>query len=134
MRIKKAISGQGTAKANFWSWPLGRLFLFPYRIRVSKGPSGGPVWHIAQKDIVQTAFARWRGDSKIVEASAEHDFCFPRLIGMSRATECAQIFCAICQTGPPDGPFDTRILIGNCFAISYDTKTLRKDAVGLIVQ
>ena len=38
-------------------------------------------WH---KKIVQVAFVRWRGDSKIVEANAEHDFRLKRLIGMLR--------------------------------------------------
>ncbi len=91
-------------------------FLF-HSIRVSKAHPAAPSgrWHTR---FVQTAFARWRGDSKIVEASAEHDFCFPRLIGMSRATECAQIFCAICQTGLPDGLFDARIFIGKALKCS----------------
>ncbi len=83
-----------------------------YRIGVSKGLSGGGVWQIAQKNIGQVTFVRWRGDSKIVEANAEHDFRFKRLIGMLRTTERAQIFCAICQTPPPDRPFDTPIIIG----------------------
>ncbi len=55
-----------------------------YRIGVSKGLSGGGVWQIAQKNIGQVTFVRWRGDSKIVEANAEHDFRFKRLIGMLR--------------------------------------------------
>jgi hypothetical protein len=45
---------------------------------------------MAQKNIVQVVFVRWRGDSKIVEANAEHDFCFKRLIGMFRTTKRAQ--------------------------------------------
>ena len=45
------------------------------RIRASKGLSGSAAWQMAQKNIVQVAFVRWRGDSKIVEAAAEHDFC-----------------------------------------------------------
>ena len=31
--------------------------------------------------------------AKIVEASAEHDFCFKRLNGMSRASECVNPSC-----------------------------------------
>jgi len=76
---------------------------------VSKGLSGGGVWQMAQKNIGQVTFVRWRGDSKIVEANAEHDFRLKRLIEMLRTMERAQIFCAICQTPPPDRPFDTRI-------------------------
>ena len=41
---------------------------------MSKGLPGSAAWQIAQKNIVQVAFVRWRGDSKIVEANAEHDF------------------------------------------------------------
>ena len=44
------------------------------KIRVSKGLSGSGAWQMAQKNIVQVTFVRWRGDSKIVEANAEHDF------------------------------------------------------------
>ncbi len=80
---------------------------------MSKGLSGSDVWQIAQKNIVQVTFVRWRGDSKIVEANAEHDFRFKRLIGMLRTMERAHIFCAICQMALPDSPFDTRTLIGN---------------------
>jgi hypothetical protein len=74
----------------------------PYRIRVSKGLPGSAAWQMAQKNIVQVAFVRWRGDSKIVEANAEHDFRLRRLIGMFRTTNsktsfAAQFFCAICQ-------------------------------------
>ena len=76
---------------------------------MSKGLSGGGAWQIAQKNIGQVTFVRWRGDSKIVEANAEHDFRLKRLIGMLRTMERTQIFCAICQTPPPDRPFDTRI-------------------------
>ena len=47
---------------------------FPIWIRVSKGLPGSVTWQIAQKNIGQVAFVRWRGDSKIVEANAEHDF------------------------------------------------------------
>ncbi len=61
-------------------------------------------------NIVQVAFVRWRGDSKIVEANAEHDFRLKRLIGMLRTTKCAQIFCTICQAALPGRPFDTPIL------------------------
>ncbi len=57
---------------------------------MSKGLPGGAAWHMAQKNIVQVAFVRWRGDSKIVEANAEHDFRFMRLIGMLRTTKRAQ--------------------------------------------
>ncbi len=57
---------------------------------MSKGLSGSATWGMAQKDIVQVVFVRWRGDSKIVEANAEHDFCFKRLIGMLRTTKRAQ--------------------------------------------
>ena len=39
---------------------------------------------MAQKNIGQVTFVRWRGDSKIVEANAEHDFRLKRLIGMLR--------------------------------------------------
>ena len=90
---------------------------FPIKIRVSKGLSGSAAWHMAQKNIVQVIFVRWRGDSKIVEANAEHDFRLKRLIGMLRTIEkqnkfCAQIFRAICQTTLPDRPFGTRILYG----------------------
>ena len=55
-------------------------------------------WH---KKIVQVAFVRWRGDSKIVEANAEHDFRLKRLIGMFRTIKRAQYFCAICQAALP---------------------------------
>ena len=82
---------------------------FTIRIRVSKGLSGGGVWQMAQKNIGQVTFVRWRGDSKIVETNAEYDFRLKRLIEMLRTMERAQIFCAICQTPPPDRPFDTRI-------------------------
>ncbi len=73
-----------------------------YRIRVSKGLPCSAAWQMAQKNIVQVAFVRWRGDSKIVEANAEHDFRLRRLIGMFRTTNsktsfAAQFFCAICQ-------------------------------------
>ena len=51
---------------------------------MSKSPSGSAAWQIAQKNIVQVTFVRWRGDSKIVEANAEHDFRLKRLIGMLR--------------------------------------------------
>jgi hypothetical protein len=44
------------------------------KIRVSEGLSGSGAWQMAQKNIVQVTFVRWRGDSKIVEANAEHDF------------------------------------------------------------
>ena len=47
---------------------------------------------MAQKNIVQVTFVRWRGDSKIVEANAEHDFRLKRLIGMPRTMERAQYF------------------------------------------
>ena len=92
-----------------------------YRIRVSKGLPGSAAWQMAQKNIVQVAFVRWRGDSKIVEANAEHDFRLRRLIGMFRTTNsktsfAAQFFCAICQAALPERPFDTRILIGKSFA------------------
>ena len=77
---------------------------------MSKGLSGSATWGMAQKDIVQVVFVRWRGDSKIVEANAEHDFCFKRLIGMLRTMERTQIFCTICQAPLLTRPFDTRIL------------------------
>ncbi len=64
-------------------------FIF-YRIRVAKGLSGCAAWQMVQKNIGQVTFVRWRGDSKIVEANAEHDFCFKRLIGMLRTIERAQ--------------------------------------------
>ena len=88
---------------------------FPIKIRVSKGLLGSAAWQMAQKNIVQVAFVRWRGDSKIVEANAEHDFRLMRLIGMLRTTNsktsfAAQFFCAICQAALPERPFDTRIL------------------------
>ena len=51
---------------------------------MSKGLPGSAAWQMAQKNIVQVAFVRWRGDSKIVEANAEHDFRLKRLIGMLR--------------------------------------------------
>ena len=82
------------------------------KIRVSEGLSGSGAWQMAQKNIVQVTFVRWRGDSKIVEANAEHDFRLKRLIGMLRTTKRAQIFCAICQAALPGRPFDTRILYG----------------------
>ena len=56
---------------------------FPIKIRVSKGLPGSAAWQMAQKNIVQVAFVRWRGDSKIVEANAEHDF---RLKGSSECS------------------------------------------------
>ena len=92
-----------------------------YRIRVSKGLPCSTAWQMAQKNIVQVAFVRWRGDSKIVEANAEHDFRLRRLIGMFRTTNsktsfAAQFFCAICQAALPGRPFDTRIRIGKSFA------------------
>ena len=76
---------------------------------MSKGLPGSAAWQMAQKNIVQVAFVRWRGDSKIVEANAEHDFRLKRLIGMLRTTKREQFFCAICQA-LADRPFDTRIL------------------------
>ncbi len=63
---------------------------FNLRIRASKVLSGSAAWQMAQENIVQVTFVRWRGDSKIVEANAEHDFCFKRLIGMFRTMERAQ--------------------------------------------
>ena len=57
---------------------------------MSKGLPDSAAWQIAQKNIVQVAFVRWRGDSKIVEANAEHDFRLKRLIGMLRTTKRAQ--------------------------------------------
>ena len=57
---------------------------------MSKGLPGSAAWQMAQKNIVQVAFVRWRGDSKIVEANAEHDFRLKRLIGMLRTTKRAQ--------------------------------------------
>ncbi len=69
------------------------------------------------KKFVQVAFVRWRGDSKIVEANAEHDFRLKRLIGMFRTIKRAQIFCAICQAALPGRPFDTRILYGKKTAV-----------------
>ncbi len=57
---------------------------------MSKGLPGSTAWQMAQKNIVQVAFVRWRGDSKIVEANAEHDFRLKRLIGMLRTMERAQ--------------------------------------------
>ncbi len=63
---------------------------FPIKIRVSKSLPGSAAWHTAQKNIVQVIFVRWRGDSKIVEANAEHDFRLKRLIGMLRTTKRAQ--------------------------------------------
>ncbi len=79
----------------------------PYRIQLSKALPGSAAWQMAQKNIVQVAFVRWRGDSKIVEANAEHDFRLKRLIGMLRTMERAHIFCAICQAALPGRPFDT---------------------------
>jgi hypothetical protein len=84
---------------------------------VSKGLPGSAAWQIAQKNLVQVAFVRWRGDSKIVEANAEHDFRLKRLIGMFRTIKRAQIFCAICQAALPGRPFDTRILYGKKTAV-----------------
>ncbi len=60
------------------------------KIRVSEGLSGSGAWQMAQKNIVQVTFVRWRGDSKIVEANAEHDFRLKRLIGMLRTAKRAQ--------------------------------------------
>jgi len=51
---------------------------------VLKGLPCSAAWQMAQKNIEQVTFVRWRGDSKIVEANAEHDFCLKRLIGMLR--------------------------------------------------
>ena len=62
------------------------------KIQESKGLSGTAAWPMAQKNIVQVTFVRWRGDSKIVEANAEHDFRLKRLIGMPRTMERAQYF------------------------------------------
>ena len=88
---------------------------------MSKGLSGSAAWHMVQKNIEQVTFVRWRGDSKIVEANAEHDFalrgsseCFVQCIG--KTSFAAQIFCTICQAPLPARPFDTRILIGKSFA------------------
>jgi hypothetical protein len=61
---------------------------------VSKGLPGSAAWQMTQKNIVQVAFVRWRGDSKIVEANAEHDFCLMRLIGMFRTTNSKTSFAA----------------------------------------
>jgi hypothetical protein len=74
---------------------------------MSKGLPSSAAWQMAQKNIVQVAFVRWRGDSKIVEANAEHDFRLKRLIGMFRTMERVQFFCAICQAALPGKPFDT---------------------------
>ncbi len=81
----------------------------PYRIQLSKALPGSATWQMAQKNIVQVAFVRWRGDSKIVEANAEHDFRLKRLIGMLRTMERAHIFCAICQVALPGRAFDTQL-------------------------
>lgn len=64
----------------------------PIKIRVSKSLPGSAAWHTAQKNIVQVIFVRWREDSKIVEANAEHDFRLKRLIGMPRTMERALYF------------------------------------------
>ena len=74
---------------------------------MSKGLPISAAWQMAQKNIVQVAFVRWRGDSKIVEANAEHDFRLKRIIGMFRTMERVQFFCAICQAALPGKPFDT---------------------------
>ena len=87
---------------------MGNLENFPIWIGVSKGLSGSAAWYMVQKNIVQVTFVRWRGDSKIVEANAEHDFRLKRLIGMPRTIKRAQIFCAICQAALPDRAFDTQ--------------------------
>ncbi len=79
---------------------------------MSKGLPSSAAWQIAQKNIVQVAFVRWRGDSKIVEANAEHDFRLKRLIGMLRTIKRVPFFCAICQAALQGRPFDTRIHIG----------------------
>jgi len=51
------------------------------------------------KERMPVTFARWRGDSKIVEAIAEHDFCCQRLIGMFRAME--QASSPLCNRSDP---------------------------------
>ena len=61
---------------------------------MSKGLPSSAAWQIAQKNIVQVAFVRWIGDSKIVEANAEHDFRLKRLIGMFRTTNSKTSFAA----------------------------------------
>ena len=100
---------------------LWRNLLFTIWIRVSKGLPGSGAWGVAQKDIVQVAFVRWRGDSKIVEANAEHDFCFKRLIGMLRTTKRAQYpFVPPPQAPLPGRPFDTRILYGKKRRMVYN--------------
>ncbi len=73
-------------------------FIF-YRIRVAKGLSGCAAWQMVQKNIGQVTFVRWRGDSKIVEANAEHDFCFKRLIGMLRTINAHNILLCHLPSG-----------------------------------
>ncbi len=92
---------------------------------------------IYYKNNVQIIFVRWRGDSKIVEANAEHDFRLKKLIGMLCATNsktsfAAQIFCAICQAALPGRPFDTRILYGKKLPAAgrgSDMLPLRRSAI-----
>ena len=107
------------------------LFL-PYRIRVSKGLPGSAAWQMAQKNIVQVAFVRWRGDSKIVEANAEHDFRLKRLIGMLR-TKAKQVlrhkfFVQYAKRAPQPGlltpeSYNTKRLLQNSATLQYIVKT-----------
>ncbi len=55
-----------------------------------------------------------------MEANAEHDFRFKRLIGMLRTMERTQIFCTICQAPLPARPFDNRILYGKKRRMVYN--------------
>ncbi len=92
---------------------------------------------IYYKNNVQIIFVRWRGDSEIVEANAEHGFRLKKLIGMLCATNsktsfAAQIFCAICQAALPGRPFDTRILYGKKLPAAgrgSDMLPLRRSAI-----
>ncbi len=68
-----------------------------------------------------------------MEAAAEHDFCFPRLIGMFRAIECAQIDCATCQAGTMDEPFGIQIILGNCFVITCFDLVIQTSDVSKII-
>ncbi len=87
-----------TCHTDFWASEYINIWIYN-RIRVSKGFPGSAAWQMAQKNIVQVAFVRWRGDSKIVEANAEHDFRLKRLIGMLRTTKCAQCFLCHLPSG-----------------------------------
>ena len=75
----------------------------------SNSLSGGTAWQIAQ-DIPMSLLRR-----KSCSALASTIFESP--LHRTKVT-CPIFFCAICQTPPPDRPFDTRILQAQCHLVS----------------